>query len=371
MFIPVSQPYISPLMKKLSMEAVDSGWISSLGEFQKRFSSSLESFYSPYLALTCSSGTTALHLALEALGIGDGDSVIVPDISFVATVNAVLYSNASPIIVPVDQLNGTIDLDLLPRFITEQVKAVVVTHLYGISCDMQKLSEICQSHGIFLVEDCAESFGSFSDPTCEQLLGTFGHASCFSFYGNKTVTTGEGGAVLFRDQSHFDRASLLRDHGMSPSQRYFHLMKGYNYRMTNIQAALGFAQLEEFSVIKEHRLLLQQHYLNYSSDSSFSISPSESHILPWLINISTSDHINDPIYYNSLSLYLKSHGIDSRPLFRPFHTFDYLSTYSLDPSIYHSSFTFCNSAISLPTYIGLTEDNIKYICHTLLGFTHV
>ena len=365
--IPVSQPYISERMKNYAFDAINSGWISSLGDYQLRFASSLSDFYCPYNAVTCSSGTTALHLALEALGIGEGDSVIVPDVSFVATVNAVLYASAIPILAPVNPIDGNLDLSSLPSLITPNVKAVLVTHLYGLCCDMEHLARITNKYNILLIEDCAESFGSFSDSSCARLLGTFGDASCFSFYGNKTITTGEGGAVLFRDQFAYEKAIMLRDHGMSSTQRYFHFLKGYNYRMTNVQAAFGLAQLEEYSFIHDTRKNILLEYQKHLDGSNISIQPNTSFTLPWLINISIANQPKS--FYDGLAIYLRENNIDSRPLFRPFHTFPYLNNFQSIPLI--TSFLFCDSGISLPTFIALGESEIAYICKTILSFQYL
>jgi perosamine synthetase len=354
-------------MKEYAKDAIESGWISSIGNYQSSFGNSLSKYYDGLHCVTCSSGTTALHLALEALGITGGDEVIVPDVSFVATVNCVLHSNATPIIAPVDAGTGNLDPSYLPDLISDRTKAIIVTHLYSIPCQIEAIRDFCTEYSLHLIEDCAESFASTSSPG-GKLLGTYGDASCFSFYGNKIVSCGEGGAVLFKNYKHAERAQQLRDHGMSKVEKYKHLFKAYNYRMTNIQAALGYAQMVDLQDILLKRLGLLAKYNDALCGSKFQVLPDQAGVIPWLIYITHISHKKDPYYYRSLASFLESKKIETRPIFRPFHSFDYLKPYIKANLSYEASYLFCDSYICLPTYLELSMNSIDFIADKILSF---
>ena len=241
-FIPVYQPSLTGNEKKYVNECLDTSWISAKGKFVEQFETAFAKYIGADHAITVANGTVALHLALIALGIGRGDEVIVPTLTYVASVNAIAYTEATPVFVDSLKSNWQVDPDDIERKITEKTKAIMVVHLYGHPCDMERIMAIAKKHDLFVVEDCAEGFGSYF---AGQHVGTFGDISTFSFYGNKTITTGEGGMVVTNDETLYARATHLKDQGMAKFRQYWHDVIGYNYRMTNICAAIGLAQLEQ------------------------------------------------------------------------------------------------------------------------------
>ena len=240
-FIPVSQPSIGDKEVTYVSEAVRSGWVSSLGRYIEDFEKQFAAYCGSRYALTTSNGTTGLHLALMAAGVKSGDEVIVPDLTFIATANAVAYIGAKPVLVDVDSETLCISTVAIERAITQRSRAIVPVHLYGHPADMDAINAIAKRHGLIVVEDAAEAHGAEYKG---KRVGSFGLCGVFSFYGNKIITSGEGGMITTDNEVLYITAKRLRDHAMSPSRRYWHEEIGYNYRMTNMQAALGLAQLE-------------------------------------------------------------------------------------------------------------------------------
>ncbi|MFT4802645.1 MAG: perosamine synthetase, partial [Flavobacteriaceae bacterium] len=240
--IPVYQPSLNGNEKKYVNECLDSTWISSKGKFVSEFENSFASYVGVKHATTVSNGTVAIHLALLALGIGEGDEVIVPTLTYISSVNTIVYTGAKPVFVDSLQETWQIDPSDVIRKITPKTKAIMAVHLYGHPCDMDALVAICKEHNLFLVEDCAEAIGTLYKG---KHVGTFGDVSTFSFFGNKTITTGEGGMVITNDETLHDRAVHFKGQGLAKHRQYWHDVIGYNYRMTNICAAIGLAQLEQ------------------------------------------------------------------------------------------------------------------------------
>lgn len=239
--IPVYQPFLGGREKEYVNQCLDSTWISSRGEFISRFENEFARYIGAEHATTVSNGTVALHLAMAALGLGPGDEVIVPTLTYVASVNTIMQTGAS--VVYAESLADTWNVsvpDIRSR-ITSKTKAVMVVHLYGLACDMDEVVALCKEHNLLLIEDCAEAFGSLYK---DQHVGTFGDVATFSFFGNKTITTGEGGMVVSKNKDIHERACHLKSQGVSKTREYWHDELAFNYRMTNICAAIGLAQLE-------------------------------------------------------------------------------------------------------------------------------
>ncbi len=240
------EPWIGRPELARVVRCVKSGWISSIGaeigEFEARFAA----LCARRFGVATSNGTTALHLALAALGIGPGDEVIVPALTFVATANAVHYTGATPVFADADPVTWNVDPAAVAKSVTRRTRAILAVHLYGQPADMRALASTARRAGAVLVEDAAEAHGARYHG---RPVGSLGAVACFSFYGNKMVTTGEGGMVLTSDAKLAARLRLLRDHAMSPKRRYYHTEIGFNYRMTTLQAALGLAQLDRFEEI--------------------------------------------------------------------------------------------------------------------------
>ena len=214
--IPIMEPSLTGNEIEYVTDCIKTNWISSQGMYVRKFESLFAEYCGYPYALAVSNGTVALHLALVALHIGPGDEVIVPDLTFVASINAILYTGATPVIVDIHIETWTIDPSEIEKKITSATKAIMPVHLYGHPCHMDEIMAIAKRHNLFVVEDCAEAIGSKYK---NKIVGSFGEVSTFSFFGNKTITTGEGGMVLFRDKETHERAKKLRDHGMVPTKR--------------------------------------------------------------------------------------------------------------------------------------------------------
>src|ERR1700716_3726620 len=238
--VQVAMPHMTRHEFRSLLDAFISGWISSKGPYVQKFEGDFSRFVGVRHGVAVSNGTVALHLALVALGIGPGDEVIVPDLTFAATINAVLYCGATPVIVDVDRQTWCMSRAAVKRACTAQTKAIIPVHLYGRPGEIGPIADFARSRRIAVVEDCAEAHGA---RYAGRAVGQFGDISCFSFYANKIVTTGEGGMCLTDSEELATSLRLLRDHGMSPDRSYWHERVGYNYRITNLQAAIGQSQL--------------------------------------------------------------------------------------------------------------------------------
>ncbi|MDD5103910.1 MAG: DegT/DnrJ/EryC1/StrS family aminotransferase [Candidatus Peribacteraceae bacterium] len=257
MTVPVNEPVITAEAKQNVHEALESGWVSSAGRYIQEF----EAAYARYLgvkhAITTTSGTTALHLALAALGIGPGDEVIVPDFTMIASAFAVLHAGARPVFVDVDPAIYTIDPSQIAAKITPRTKAIMPVHIYGHPADMDPILTLAREWKIAVVEDAAEAHGAEYKG---RLCGSMGTVNAFSFYGNKIITTGEGGMVVTDDDAIAIRARSLRDLAHSPSKRFTHETVGFNYRMTNLQAGLGLGQLQHIAEFLKKKQWMAERY---------------------------------------------------------------------------------------------------------------
>ncbi len=239
-FVQVAAPDMSHHEFRSVMDAFISSWISSKGPYVKKFEDEFRGFVGARHGIAVSNGTVALHLALVALDVGPGDEVIVPDLTFAATINAVLYCGATPVIVDIDRDTWSMTLDIVERACTPRTKAIIPVHLYGRPAEIGPIATFARQRGIAVIEDCAEAHGATYRG---RMVGQFGDVACFSFYANKIVTTGEGGMCLTNSDELAQTLCLLRDHGMTPGRSYWHERVGYNYRITNLQAAIGQSQL--------------------------------------------------------------------------------------------------------------------------------
>ena len=255
--ITLAQPQLDGKEYDYLMDAFLSTWISSTGKYIIKFEEEFPRYCGVKYGVATSNGTTALHMAHTALGIGKGDEVIVPDITFAATINAVLHTGAKPVIVDIEEESWCIDPDEIEKAITVNTRAIIPVHIYGQICDMGRICDIAQRHNLYIVEDCAEAHGAEWQG---RKAGAFGDISCFSFFANKVITTGEGGMCITNHEELYDKMRILRDHGMSRYKKYYHEVVGFNYRMTNMQAAIGVAQLEHIDEILRWRYLLEEQY---------------------------------------------------------------------------------------------------------------
>ncbi|MEM2990603.1 MAG: DegT/DnrJ/EryC1/StrS family aminotransferase, partial [Halobacteria archaeon] len=300
----------------------------------------------------------ALHLALAALGISSGDEVIVPDLTFAATINAVLYVGAKPVIVDVDQNYWCLDPAEIKRAITPHTKVIIPVHLYGHPCEMEAIMEVAERYGLYIIEDAAEAHGAEYKG---RKVGSFSHIACFSFYGNKIITTGEGGMCLTNDDELAEKMRILRDHGMNPKKRYWHDIIGFNYRMTNIQAALGVAQLNKIDKLIEKKRKIAKSYADgLSSVEGITLHPEMpwAKCVYWLYSI-LIDYKKLGITRDELSEKLENNGIETRKFFYPLHEMPLYQKYAKLSHIISSKIS--HMGLSLPSGTKLTEEDISYI----------
>jgi perosamine synthetase len=358
--IPVYQPSLNGNEKKYVNECIDSTWISSKGKFLGQFEERFASYINIKHATAVSNGTVAIHLALIALGIGPGDEVIVPTLTYIASVNAIAYTGATPVFVDSLQSTWQLDTEDVKRKMTSKTKAIMAVHLYGHACNMDALQAICKEYHLFLIEDCAEAIGSTYKG---KHVGTFGDISTFSFFGNKTITTGEGGMVVTNDETLMDRAVHFKGQGLAKHRQYWHDVIGYNYRMTNICAAIGLAQLEQIDTFLEQKHQVAQWYKNKITNTNVQFHEQDKDVYHsyWMCSIL----VNDPSKRDGLRDALAQEGIETRPLFYPVHT---MPMYSLKFQKYPIAENLGWRGLNLPSYPALTESQIDSICTIINNF---
>jgi perosamine synthetase len=352
--IPVAQPEIGDEELENVTAAVKSGWVSSKGPFIEEFEKNFANYIGTKYGVSASSGTTALHLALVALGIGKGDKVLVPSLDFISVANVVTYVGAEPVFV--DSHPDYWCMDPSKISIDTQTKAIIAVHLYGHPCDMDKIMAIAKDHKLHVIEDCAEAHGA---EYRGRKTGTFGIISCFSFYGNKIITTGEGGMCLTNNAELAQKMMILRDHGMNPQKRYWHDVIGFNYRMTNLQAALGVAQLKKIDILINKKRRIAFEYNSLLKDlPGITIPPEMSWAknVYWLYSILVNASIRNKVIEQ-----LEKQGIESRPFFYPSHI--------MPPHKDNSSLPVAEElsarGINLPSGPALSENEIEIVVKSL------
>jgi len=349
-YFPVAVPNLNGNEFKYLTDAFMSTWISSSGNYIGRFEREFSMYSDCKYGVSVSNGTSALHLALVVLGIGQGDEVIIPDLTFAATINTVLHANATPVIVDVDKDNWCISPEAIEKAITVKTKAIIPVHLYGQPCDMEAIMAIARKYNLKVIEDCAEAHGAMFN---NKKVGSFGDIGCFSFYANKVITTGEGGMCVTNSLELDNTMRLYRDHGMSKSKRYWHEVVGYNYRMTNLQAAIGLAQLERIESIHNNRRSYECAYKSILEDKSFLFQEDmlNSKRITWLVSVL----INSVIDRDKLIDKLKENGLDARPFFYPLSDMDIYKNYSKGGT--PISHNLSQKGLNLPTYESLKSIN--------------
>ena len=362
-FIPVAAPMLVGNEKAYVMDCLESTWISSSGKYIERFEAAFADFCGAKHAISCCNGTVALHLALMSFGVGVGDEVIVPDLTFVATANAVTYCGAYPVLVDSEPEAWNIDPALIEAKITPRTKGIIVVHLYGHPADMDSILSIARRHGLFVVEDAAEAHGAEYKG---RKVGAIGDIATFSFYGNKIITTGEGGMVVTNDDHLASRIRWLRGQAMDPNWRYWFPLVGYNYRMTNVAAAIGLAQLEKVEWHLHHRLEVVEWYrdqLRGVSDVTCQCEKEWARHVYWMFNIVLGD--NMPSSRDDVMVHLQDCGIETRPVFYPMHI---LPPYrnSSQKDRFPVAERIARQGVTLPTWAGLSKEDVQFICHSLL-----
>lgn len=362
---PIMQPLLNGNELAYVSDCINTGWISSQGAYVKRFEKEFAEYCGAKYAVAVSNGTVALHLALVALGIKEGDEVLVPDLTFAASINAIIYTGAIPVIVDVDKTTWTISLEDIEKNITPKTRAIMPVHLYGHPCHMDEIMAIAKKYNLLIIEDAAEAIGAKYKG---KHVGTFGEAATFSFFGNKTITTGEGGMVFFRTKEAYETALVLRDHGMSKTKKYWHDMVGFNYRMTNLQAAIGCAQMERIDeFVKEKRKLASFYNSILAETGVFELPPQAEWAVNgyWLYTAVLRE--NCGITRNELMDKMLKNGVETRAVFFPLHEMPPYKNYPTKSNFKNADYI-SQQGISLPSSVNITESelvNIKQAFHTI------
>ncbi len=358
-FIPVAEPVLGEKEKQYVLECLETSWISGSGKFVDAFEEMFADFCGVRHAVAIVNGTAALHVALLALGVGAGDEVIVPDLSYIASANAVTYCGARPVFADIDPITWTLSPEDMARKITGRTKAIMPVHLYGHPADMKPILEVARRHELFVVEDAAEAHGAEYGG---RRVGGLGDVATFSFYGNKIITTGEGGMLTTNDDELARKARLLKGQGMDPQRRYWFPIIGYNYRMTNIEAAIGLAQLEKIDWFIERRREVAGWYADALKNLNLvsQVEAPWAKNVYWLYSVCVAGNVDRDLLMTRLS----EHGIETRPFFYPLH---HMPPY-LDPGAQASlpiSTRIAARGLNLPSSATLTKDDINYIADAL------
>ena len=358
--ISVAEPKLVGKEREYVLDCIDSTWISSVGKYITAFEISFAEFCGVKHAIATNNGTTALHLALVAMGLKPGDEVLIPTVTYIATANAVSYCGATPVLVDVCSSTMNISPTDLERHMTAKTKGIIPVHLYGHPAEMGPIMDFARKHDLFVLEDAAEAHGA---EYLGQKVGKFGHCATFSFFGNKIITTGEGGMVTTDDDELATKLRMYRGQGMDPKRRYWFPVIGYNYRMTNIQAAIGLAQMENIEQALSERERLAGWYRDALAPLADRI------LLPvqvpwakqvyWMYNIFLRD--DGETRRDAVMRALDEMGIETRPVFYPMHT---LPPYE-QPSTFPMADLWAQRGINLPTHQMLTRDDVLYIAHAL------
>ena len=355
--IPIFEPVISNQGKKNVNKALSNNWISSQGDFIQKFERELAKFHSSKYALVTSSCTSALHLSILSLDLKKNDEIICPALTFIAPANMVILANYKLKLVDVDKDTLTIDPKKLAKAVSKKTKAIIIVHQFGHSAHLDEIMKICKDNQIKLIEDNAESIGASYK---NKLLGTFGDVATLSFFGNKIITTGEGGAIITNSKKIYNNCKILRDHGMSLKKKYFHTHPGFNYRMTNLQAAIGFSQIKEIKKILSKRKVQQDYYYKILNKNKFIYTRKFENwckSVHWLITIT----IKKKGLRDKLIKYLKKYKIDSRQMINPVFEAKYLKKY-FNRSDFPVSLDISKNSIHLPSGLPLKKYQIDYIC---------
>ena len=349
-------PSITPKEINYVLDAVKNGWNFHFNDYVEKFEKSFAKYIGVKHAITTSSGTGALHLSLLAMGIGEGDEVILPEISAVASANVVTYVRAKPIFVDVEEDTWCIDPQSFRKAITKRTKAVMPVHIYGHPANMGEINKIAKESGLFVLEDACPSLGGTFEG---KKTGSLGDMAAFSFQGAKIVVTGEGGMLVTNNSKLFEKAAYIADLGRDRKKgAFWHTLIGYKYKMSNLQAALGLGQLERVeSLIKRKRRIFEWYYKKLGSIEGLSMNTEK----PWARNVYWMSCIvidrKLSITRDEFMKELKNKMIDTRPFFFPFSMLPMYKTNVDNPVAYHVGL----KGINLPSGVNLTKEEVDYI----------
>lgn len=378
--IPLSIPKIEGNESKYVLDCLTTGWISSAGSYVTQFEEMVAEYAGAKYGVACMNGTVGLHIAQVLLGVTEDDHVIAPNITFIATLNAIKYTGASPILIDVDADNWQMDLDLLEKYLQEntesktsnngtfsfdkstgkRIRAIMPVHVLGNIGDMKRMVEIAEKYHLDIIEDAAEALGSTSD---NKHAGTFGKIGVFSFNGNKIISTGGGGVIVTDDEDIAKRARHLTTQAKVSAMDYIHDEIGYNYRLVNVLAAIGVAQMETFPETLAAKKTMDAFYREHLAgvgDIKFQAIPEETDPNCWLFTFSTSR-------MRELLEYLNANGVQSRPFWMPMNQLAmfkediYITKTDVSASVYADS-------ISIPSSVGITEGELEIVVKTIKDF---
>lgn len=352
-------PFVGELEKQYLSRMIDTGFVSTFGPFVAEFEEKIARYLNVKKAVSTQSGTAALHMALYELGIGEGDEVIVPALTFVASVNPIVYVGAKPVFVDVDEDTWNINPLDIERKITGKTKAILPVHLYGNPCEIDRISDIARKGGVFVVEDATESLGATYKG---HYTGTIGDFGCFSFNGNKTITTGGGGMIAGNDDNRLEHIKFLVNQARDESKGYYHPEVGFNYRMTNLEAALGLAQMEQLEAFLEKKRAFNRIYGEELAEIhliKFQKPHENAESSCWLTCILLDKGINILNFQEAL----KDRGIPTRRVFMPiteFPPYKKNKKNNLD-----NTYEIYDRGLCLPSSTLNSEDDVHYVCKSI------
>ncbi len=363
MKVPVNAPVLTDASKRYVADAMDSGWVSSAGKYIEEFEQAFAKYIGVKHAITVTSGTAALHIALRSLNIRAGDEVIIPDFTMIASVTAVLYCGATPVFVDVDPETYNLDITKLEAAITSKTKAIMPVHVYGHSVDMDPLLVIAKKHKLAVVEDAAEAHGgTYKGRKC----GSMGTINAFSFYGNKIITTGEGGMITTDDDDLAELSRSLKDLAHVEGHRFLHDKLGYNYRMTNLQAAVGLGQLEHIDDFLTTKQWMADEYAKRLSDIPglrLPITKDYAKNVYWMYAVLVDEQLG--MSRDELCSKLKEGGVDTRDFFLPCHSQPIVQELVSSKGAFPITDDIAKRGFYLPSGLALTPEQIAYVCDTV------
>lgn len=371
--IPVNEPLVGKREEELVLECLRSGWISSAGKFIEDFEQGWADYCGRRYGIAVSNGTAALQLALTCIGLKPGDEVILPAFTIISCALAVIYNGGVPVLVDSDPRTWCMDVERVKEKINRHTRAIMPVHIYGHPVDMDPLLDLAKKHGLAIIEDAAEAHGAeylCGKKSCApawRRCGSFGDMSCFSFYANKLVSTGEGGMVLTDDPALADRARSFRNLCFQPDRRFHHQELGFNFRLTNLQAALGVAQLERMDQIVARKRSMGQTYNRLLKDIDGLKLPAEepwAKNVYWMYGVVLSDEAG--MDASELAQALKERGVETRPFFLGMHEQPVFQKRGLFiAENYPVTERLARRGLYLPSGLAMTEEQLKNVCQAV------
>ena len=366
--IPVCEPVLDGNEERYVLDCLRTNWISSAGKYIAAFEERFSSYSGGKYGIACSSGTSAIHLALMALGIGQGDEVIIPCFTLIVSANMVILAGARPVLVDADRNTWCINPEKIEEKITPRTRAIMAVHMYGHPCDMDPIMGLARRHRLFVIEDAAEAHGAEYKG---RKVGAIGDAGCFSSYGNKIITTGEGGMIVTNNRELAERARLLRNQAFE-EPRFVHRFVGVNYRITNIQAAIGLAQCEKIEEKVERKREIAWWYEGLLKDQPDLVLPYEAawaKNVYWMYGVLLNDSFGRS--KDEVMRLLKEKGVETRSFFHPMHQQPVFLS-GKDPRFpdtsghYPVSEELARRGLYLPSGLSLTKAQIEEVVEKLL-----